>query len=111
MTLPNEWDNEVGGVLTMLLEPPVVDTTADETEDEDEDVDGVFSTRVGTAVIPFDASICVNFCWEITGSLRGADADKQLGTLGALELKLAAVPPINEANVALLDLVMCIWAM
>ena len=54
-TFPNEWDNEVGGVLTMLLEPAVVEATADEIEDDDEEVDGDLMIRDGIAVMLFMA--------------------------------------------------------
>ena len=57
---PNEWDSEVGGVLTMLLEPAVVEATADEIEDDDEEVEGDFTIWDGTAIIPFAAkTFCV----------------------------------------------------
>ena len=55
-TFPNEWDNEVGGVLTILLEPAVVETIADEIEDDDEEVDGDFMIREGIAVMFFVAT-------------------------------------------------------
>lgn len=88
--LPKECDSEVGGVLTRLLDPAVVEANADEIEEEDEDVDGELITRGGTAVIPFAASILAVLFGK--GSFLGAEADNPLGTLGALELKLATVP-------------------
>ena len=54
---PNEWDSEVGGVLTMLLEPAVVEAIADEIEDDEEEVDGEFIIRDGIAVISFTAGM------------------------------------------------------
>jgi hypothetical protein len=35
-----DWESDVGGVLMILLEPPVVEPTAEDMEDDDEDVDG-----------------------------------------------------------------------
>jgi hypothetical protein len=37
---PKECDNEVGGVLIMLLEPAVVDANVEEIEDDEDDVEG-----------------------------------------------------------------------
>jgi len=56
-TLPNECESEVGGVLTMLLDPAVVDAKTDEMDDDDEEVDGELMTRDGTAEIPLAANI------------------------------------------------------
>lgn len=76
-------------MLTRLLEPAVVEPNADEIDDEEEEVEGELITRVGTAVIPFAAYI-----WAVLSlndaSFLGADADRPLGTLGALELKFVA---------------------
>jgi hypothetical protein len=55
--LPKECESEVGGVLTMLLDPAAVDAKTEEMEDEDEEVDGELMTRGGTAEIPFAANI------------------------------------------------------
>lgn len=55
--LPKECESEVGGVLTMLLDPAAVDAKTDEMEDEDEEVDGELMTRGGTAEIPLAANI------------------------------------------------------
>jgi hypothetical protein len=55
--LPNECESEVGGVLTMLLDPAVVDAKTEEMEDDDEEVDGELMTRGGTAEIPLAANI------------------------------------------------------
>ena len=79
-------------MLTRLLVPAVVEAIADEIDDEDEDVDGEFTTRGGTAVIPLAANICAVFCSWKSGLLRGAEFDRPLGTFGALELRLPAVP-------------------
>lgn len=88
---PSECDSEVGGVLTRLLEPAVVDAKADEMEDDDEEADGELVMRVGIAVTPLTAKISALFCMK-AGSVRGADVDKPLGGLGALELRLPTVP-------------------
>ena len=56
-TLPIECESDVGGVLTMLLDPAVVDARTDEMDDEDEEVDGELMTRGGTAEIPLAANI------------------------------------------------------
>jgi len=55
--LPNECESEVGGVLTILLDPAAVDAKTNEMEDEDEEVDGELKTRGGTAEIPLAANI------------------------------------------------------
>ena len=55
MAFPREFDNEVGGVLTKLLEPGVVDAKAEDIEEDDDEVDGELKTLGGTAVIPFAA--------------------------------------------------------
>lgn len=55
MAFPREFDNDVGGVLTKLLEPGVVDAKADDIEEDDDEVDGELKTLGGTAVIPFAA--------------------------------------------------------
>lgn len=86
-TLPMECESDVGGVLIMLLEPVVADAKADEMEEEDEEVEGELIIREGTAVIPLANKTWLTFC-----SFLGAEADKPLGTLGMLELRLPTVP-------------------
>lgn len=39
-TFPSECDNEVGGVLTILLDPAVVEANVEDIEDDDDDVEG-----------------------------------------------------------------------
>lgn len=55
--LPNECESEVGGVLTMLLDPAVVDAKTDDMDEDDEEVDGELTIRDGTAEIPLAANI------------------------------------------------------
>lgn len=83
---PNEWDSEVGGVLTMLLEPAVVKAIADEIEDDEEEVDGESIIRDGIAL----ASLTAEIFWTV---LPCTEADGSLENFGGLEplVKLACV--------------------
>jgi hypothetical protein len=105
--LPREYDNDVGGVLMMLLEPVMVEANVEDTDDEVEEAEanmGFGALAVGT--------ICLESKREsdlLAGrSERGADVDK-LANLRAPELRLFAVPlaifvpePVNLDR--------CIWA-
>lgn len=90
---PNEWDNDVGGVLTMLLEATVVEAI----EDDDEEVDGDFMIREGIAVAvrPLVAKIL----WAVL-PCRGTDADKSLENFGGLG---PATEPVWVVEAIILD--------
>lgn len=77
MALPNEFDRDVGGV---PIDPAAVNGV-EETEEEEEEVDG---GEVGELAWEEAAVAGVDLEPEMT--VRGADAERPLGTLGALEL-------------------------
>lgn len=75
---PKECDNEVGGVLIILLEPAVVDAKVDDIEEEDDDVEGDMRLE-GRAAMVFlfeyrrESDLLVAMRFD-----RGADADNPL---------------------------------
>lgn len=89
---PRECDNEVGGVLMMLLEPAVVDSIVEDIEEEEDDVEGDsgLGTRTVERFFPEvrrESDLLVG-----TISVRGAVAEIPLGNPAAPELRLFAVP-------------------
>lgn len=78
IAFPKECDNEVGGVLIILLEPAVVEAKVDDIEEDEDDVEGDMRLE-GTAAMVFlfeykresDLLVAIRFD-------RGADADNPL---------------------------------
>lgn len=81
MVLPIDTGNELGGVLVMLLDPAFIDVIVENIEDEEEEVEEAAVTGFSGSTFRITA-----FC------TRGTDVDRLLGTFGAVEPRLAAVP-------------------
>lgn len=89
-TLPNEFGNEVGGVLTL---PDVVVSVhaADAIEEDEDDVDGEF--KIGETLV--DGGCCSITAASLGACLvGGAVAESPLGTLGALEQGVGTFDPM-----------------
>lgn len=100
---PMEWDNDVGGVLIMLLEPALVDAAVD-IDDDDEDVDGEsgFCEEVAFPVNTRGSGLAVE-----SRSECGADVDRAPENLAAAELRLLAVPLARVPAPVNLDRCIC----
>lgn len=82
-----EWDNEVGGVLMILLEPAIVDSIVDDIDEEDDDDEKGLEAFSGVEC--FFGGYRESGC---AGSDCGADEERPLLNCDALELRLFAVP-------------------